>query len=123
MRRNKYNAKPTRYRGRRYDSEAEAGYARSLDLLLKNGDIAWWIPQVTILLGVPENTYRVDFLIGDDTIALWTSTVGVYAVDVKGCETAKFRRDCKLWETYGPFDLKIVKKGVVAEVIPGGGQE
>lgn len=123
MRRNKYNAQPTVYNGVRYDSKAEAKYAESLDLLLENGDIDWWLRQVTIALGVPENKYRVDFVVRCSMNRSGHDDVGVWAVDVKGVETATFRRNARLWARYGPFDLKIVKGGKVDRIIPGGGQE
>ena len=121
--RNKYNAAPTFYHGVRYQSKAEAAYAEGLDLQLKNGDVDWWLPQVTVTLGVPENRYRVDFVVRCSADRSGFGDVGIWAVDVKGVETTAFRRNVRLWKAYGPFDLRIVKNGKVDRIIEGGGQK
>ena len=113
----KYKAIRTEYGGRWYASKAEAARAAELDLLLRAGKIAWWLPQVPICLGLPENRYVVDFLVAESDGG--GNSVTVHAEDVKGTETAKFRRDVKLWLAYAPFPLWIIKRGKVREIIPG----
>jgi hypothetical protein len=109
--RSKYGAIRTEYDGVLYDSKAEAAYALMLDDELRAGLIAGWTRQVRFHLGCPENCYVVDFLV------FGLDGCGVWAVDVKGVETAKFRKDRRLWLRYGPCNLKLVKKGLVDEII------
>ena len=106
----KYLAKRTVYNGVSYASKAEAARAAKLDWM--SGEIRFWLGQPKFRLGCPENIYVPDFLVcmrnGD-----------VYVEDVKGVETAKFRRDKKLWAKYGPCDLWIIWEDH-AEMIEGG---
>lgn len=126
--RSKYHAKKAEYRGESYDSLAEAAYARHLDAEIERGAILWYLRQPKFSLGVPENVYRPDFLV--------IAEAWVAADDVKGTETAKFRRDRKLWLKYGPCPLRVVRlklrysragsgelpsiAGVVLDGVPGG---
>ena len=105
---------PTTYRGRRYDSKAEAKYAEGLDLLKEFGDVAWWIPQVRIELG-EDNWTRVDFLVARKVKL--TSWLVVEAHEVKGHENARFRKIRKLWPKYGICPLHVIKRGKDVEVI------
>lgn len=114
---NKYGAKPTEYGGVRYDSKAEAKRAEALDGLRQAGAVAWWIAQPRFRLGCTENVYVADFLVVDPL------GDGVHVEDVKGQETSKFKRDKKLWRSYGPCPLWIIKGGKVAEIIEGGGSK
>jgi hypothetical protein len=98
------------HNGVRYASKAEAARAAELDQLKRAGEILTWIGQPTVRLGVPENVYRPDFLVIPSPGLPWFE-------DVKGHETAKFRRDKKLWARYGDLPLNIIKKGRVVEVI------
>ena len=107
--RNKYNAKPTQYRGWRFDSKAEANYARQLDIYQETGVISFWLRQTPIDL-TENDRYRPDFLVVD-------ATGDIYVVDVKGAETESFRRIRRLWLKYGPVPLKIVKKGRITETL------
>ena len=119
MARNKYKVSPPserRFNGRTYGSKAEMRYAEQLYVLRDNGHIIEFVEQPRLWLGVPENIYVPDFLVipaEDDP----------YYVDVKGVETAKFKRDKKLWAAYGRLHLLVVKasgkKFEVAEVIRG----
>lgn len=99
--RSKYRNVPTEYNGRRFSSLAEALRAQALDLLITAGEIDCWIPQVPFTLGVPENRYVADFLVIPTQGRPWVE-------DVKGTQTAKFRRDKKLWAAYGPIPLRIL---------------
>jgi hypothetical protein len=107
----KYRSERVEYDGLLYDSRAEAARARELDAQRAAGVIRGWIRQVPFRLGVPENVYRVDFLVFhlDGT---------VHAEDTKGHRTDKFNRDVKLWARYGPCELHIIHKGQVEVVDP-----
>lgn len=106
----KYGAIRTEYAGLSYASKAEAKRAADLDFLVKSGEIFWWLPQVKFRLGCPENVFVVDFLV--------ISTKGIRVEDVKGVETAKFKRDRKLWAAYGPCPLWVIKGRRVEMIIP-----
>ena len=115
--RSKYGVAPKEqrvYRGVLYASKAERMYAQTLDL---RTDTDWWLRQVPVQLG-EDVVYRVDFLVSEKTRA-WDSPGSgiVHAVDVKGAETREFKRVKKLWAKYGPFPLRIVKRGKAVEVI------
>lgn len=110
MSRSKYNNVRTEYNGVMYASKAEALRAYELDLMVKADRIAWWIGQPRFRLGCPENVYVADSLVigyGE----LWVE-------DVKGRETAKFRRDKRLWAKYGPCELRIVRGRKVESIMP-----
>ena len=107
--RNKYRVAPTeqrRFAGRTYGSKAERMYAEELHSCRLSGGIADIVEQPRCWLGVPENVYVPDFLV------IPAEVLGgiPYYVDVKGRETQKFRRDKKLWSSYGWLDLHIVKR-------------
>jgi hypothetical protein len=108
-RRNKYNATPTEYRGWRFDSKAEAEYARLLDTRKESGSVAYWLRQVAFDL-TETDRYRADFLVVE-------SDGTIFAVDVKGMETPRFKKTRKLWERYGCMPLLIVKKNTDTEKI------
>jgi hypothetical protein len=110
-RRSKYRATPTVYGGVRFASKAEAARAAELDLLVRAGVVRWWIGQPTFRLGCPENVYRPDFLVV-------FATGVIQAEEVKGFETAKFRRDRKLWAAYGPVPLVIIKGKTTECILP-----
>lgn len=81
-------------------------YAQQLDLYLQSGELIEVIEQPRLWLGVPENVYVPDFLCIPSP-----STGGTpYMVDVKGVETSAFKRNKKLWASYGRLDLHIVKR-------------
>lgn len=102
------------YGGVLYASKAEAARAAELDLQMMAGVVSWWIGQPLFRLGVPENTYRPDFLV--------VPVEGPARVeDVKGHRTRAFGRNLKLWRSYGPCELWIIERGKVTERIPGGG--
>jgi hypothetical protein len=109
--RSKYRNVPTVYEGVRYASKAEARRAEELDIQRLAGEIRLWIGQPKFRLGCPENVYVPDFFVVDRE--------GWHAEDVKGSETAKFRRDRRLWAKYGPCDLWVIR-GRGVEVIKGG---
>lgn len=101
--RNKYNRSAPEERTwlwKIYDSRAEMEFAQ---LLWLDPSITMIREQPKIELGIPENIYRPDFYIRRDD-------GNEEFIDVKGAETAKFRKDKKLWMRYGPGLLKVVKK-------------
>lgn len=132
FRRNKYRVSPAAERtwhGRVWASKAEMQYAQML-AMGANSVYRLVICQPKILLGVEENVYIPDFFVIDADGAY-------YFVDVKGVETAAFKKVRKLWAAYGPAKLYIAKKrgkyfvyetieegtkaGVGAMAIPRGG--
>ena len=82
--------------GVRYDSKAEANRAAILELLRQAGEVRWWLRQVTVRLGCPENTYRVDFVV-------CVKDGRVHGEDVKAIETREFRRQKLLWKVIRPL--------------------
>ncbi len=107
----KYRNTRTTYDGVSYDSKAEARRAEVLDQYKRAGLIRGWIRQPTFRLGCAENVYRPDFLVFGPNGETW-------AEDVKGAETAKFKRDKKLWARYGPCVLHILKGKHTEEIDP-----
>lgn len=107
--RSKYRNISTVYNGVKYSSKAEAVRAAALDADAAAGLVRFWVAQPKFRLGVPENVYVADFLV--------VGLAAAWVEDTKGCETAKFRRDKKLWASYGPCPLKILRRGKVVEVI------
>ena len=110
-RKQKYNAKPTVYKGRKYDSRAEAKYAIGLDTQMASGIIHLWLRQPAFDLG-EDTRYRADFFVIE-------SSGEFYATDVKGMETASFKKIRKLWSKYGEMPLRVIKKGRLAYTIEG----
>jgi len=101
--RNKYRAKPTIYNGERYDSKAEARHAETLDAMKRAGHLRWVLRQVPIPIGEPgiDKPYRVDFVVCGSNGQVW-------AEEVKGVETAAFRRQKRQWAKRGPFPLLVI---------------
>jgi hypothetical protein len=106
-------ARRTEYAGRVYASKMEANRAAELDLLVRAGAVAWWLPQVTIPLG-PDHKMRVDFLVAErakfGAAASALDALFVHAEDVKGARTREHARHERLWRKYGPFELRIITK-------------
>lgn len=102
-RRHKYNAQRTQRGGVTFASKAEADRWEELKLLEGGGAIVHVQRQVTFRLGCDENRYLVDFLV-------WNTYGEAHAEDVKGLETAAFKRHARLWRRYGPCDLHILKR-------------
>lgn len=106
MPRNKYKVAPAEKRtalGRTFGSQAERRYAEMLEAMWQAGAIRDYICQPRVWLGVVENVYIPDFLVVPEGGT-------PYYVDVKGVQTAKFKRDKKLWAAYGRGRLEIVKE-------------
>jgi len=110
MRRNKYNARPTEYRGWLFGSKLEAEQAAELDVLQGCGKIRWWLRQVPLDL-TEDDRYKLDFLVCDD--------VGnVYGLETKGYETPSWKRTKKLLMKYAPFEIKVVFKNKTILIEP-----
>ncbi len=112
IKRNKYNAKATIYRGWRFDSKAEAEYAKVLDQQIETGHVHFWMRQVPFDI-TEDDRYKCDFLV-------FYTNGEVAAVDVKGVETESWRRTRRLWIKYGPMPLHVVKKGRITETLWNG---
>ena len=96
------------YNGVLYASKAESIRAQELDLLIRSGDVKFWIGQPLFRLGCAENTYRPDFLIipNED----YGAANCPWVEDVKGFETQSFKRHKRLWKAYGPCELRVLKR-------------
>lgn len=94
---------PTEFNGMRFDSKAEAEYAALLELQVKGGHLRWWLRQIPVWLGTPQNRYRVDFLVCDPA-------GGLVFIDVKGMVKPADRKMLELWSVYGPEKLIFVKR-------------
>ena len=104
--------------GIRFDSVTEAIRYRDLKMWLDCGEVRQIRLQPVYHLGCPENTYRADFEVTYRDGEVWTE-------DVKGFETAKFKHDRRLWASYGPNELRILKRvrgRWQTESIKGGGK-
>jgi hypothetical protein len=105
------------WNGKVYDSRAECEYAQILAIKLQAGAILEVVEQPKVLLG-EDTRYFADFLvIGKDE---------QFYIDVKGMETATFRKVKKLWVKYGRLPLHIIRKVrlefVTSEIIQGPNQ-
>lgn len=111
--RGKYNVSPPEqrtWRGRTYASKIECQYAQHLRL---DASIQEVIDQPKVRLG-DDFEYRPDFLV----IPRFGTP---YYIDVKGAETADFRRIRKLWEKHGRLPLHILKRKQQPEILHGQG--
>ncbi len=107
----KYHAQATEYNGRKYPSKSQAARAYDLDMLTRSKAIHGYVEEVTFRLG-PDFRYRADFVVADAS-RMW-------AEDVKGFATPRFKQAVKLWRKYGPFPLHVIGNKST-EVIGGGG--
>jgi predicted nuclease of restriction endonuclease-like RecB superfamily len=112
-RRGKFNVSPPEqrtWRGRTYASKIECQYAQHLRLDAANWEV---IDQPKVRLG-DDFEYRPDFLV-------IPRNGTPYYIDVKGAETADFRRIRKLWEKHGRLPLHIIKRKAETEILNGQG--
>jgi len=97
------------YNGVTYHSMAEANRAAELDLYFRQS-VGFWTRQPYVQLG-PDTVYRPDFLVCDKHTRHGTGPgYDVWFEEVKGFETAHFKRIRKLWLKYGPAKLMIRKR-------------
>jgi len=119
MTRHKYNVAPKEqrmFRGRLYASKAERDYAESLYTSFDAGGIAVIIEQPKRIWFDGVMTYTPDFLVV-------YKIGGADFVDVKGVETAQFRRIVKAWPKAEMLRLVVVKrsgKGWTHRIVEGG---
>ena len=99
--RSKYKATKAAYAGELYDSRAEAAYAAYLDALEKSEQLEVLIRHPRYKLGCPENVYEGDFLVLIGRI--------IVVDDVKGSETAAFKKNKRLWAKYGKWPLRVMR--------------
>ncbi len=105
--RNKFNAKKTKYNGRLYHSKLEAEYAKKLDWRLKAKDIKAVVPQYKISIDVKGShitNYLMDFKVVtlDDSIEMH---------EVKGRETMLWRLKWRLAKVlYPQWKFVLIKK-------------
>jgi hypothetical protein len=84
-----------------YHSKAEAIRAGELALLLRAGVLESVDEQVPIQL-TPGFRTIVDFVCVEKGIT--------FAEEVKGFETQRFRDVRRMWQVYGPYRMKILKR-------------
>jgi hypothetical protein len=116
-RQNKYNVSPTAertYQGVVYASKKEMKKAKELDLLVKAGEISFYLRQVPFNLGgIPSVIYRADFVTfkafveGEpchESIIAW----GINVIETKGFQTPDSKLKMKLFkEKYPALTLVI----------------
>lgn len=89
--------------GKVYASRAEAIRRQDLDQLLLAGVLLEVLEQPRLWLGVRANVYVPDFLV--------VPAVGIpWYEDVKGVETAAFKRNVRLWREFGRLELRILTR-------------
>jgi hypothetical protein len=102
---NKYHATRTEYNGNLYHSKKEAEYAQGLDLLIKAGEIEFYLRQVPFQLqgGV---VYRADFV----TFQRLPNTIwNIKVIEVKGYFTPESKRKMKQFRAaYPNLEIEIV---------------
>jgi hypothetical protein len=105
-RKNKYNAKKTKYNGRYYDSALEAAYAEQLDWRIKAGEIKEVTPQYKISIdvkGVHIANYYMDF-----KVEFTDGRIEMH--EVKGMETPLWRMKWRLSIALNPdWNFVLVK--------------
>lgn len=111
-RRNKYNVSPPADRtfdGKVYASKAEMERAKELRFYIERGDFMEVVEQPRVSLGCRENVYVPDFLVIPYPGTVNSIPQGsAHYEDVKGMETAAFRKNLKLWSKYGRLPLHVL---------------
>lgn len=113
MRASKWRAKPVTIDGVRYASRTEARWICGRLLEVRAGVLKSVTLQPRYQLG--DIAYRADAEVLDAQGNLW-------AEEVKGIETERFRLVRRLWPKYGPWPLHVIKRrgrGWEIEVLPG----
>ncbi len=98
--RSKYGNIRTEYNGRMYASKKEAHYAARLDLLIKCGEIKYYLQQVPLVYP-GGGKLVIDFII-------FYANHGVEYVDVKGTITAMYKAKKRIVEAIYPIKIKEV---------------
>lgn len=105
----KYHNESQNYNGHHYDSKAEAGYAKELDMRLKAGQIASWQPHVKLALNV-EGTHVCDYEI--DFIVTYPDGMEEF-VEVKGAVLPLWELKWRILEAIAPKKYPGVKLTVI----------
>ena len=92
------------------DSKAEARYAAQLDLRVKAGEVAWWLPHVRFPLPAGE-VYECDFLVVETPHPGNEGSQEVAVIDVKGVLTAASKAKIAFVKAIYGIDVEIVKVG------------
>ncbi len=110
----KYNAIRTEYGGVKYASKKEAAQAQKLGLMVKAGEIDFYLRQVPFDLGAGI-TYRADFVtfkyetVEDEDIVDILLCWQVRVIEVKGMSTLAWKLKHKLFkEKYPNLRLEVV---------------
>lgn len=98
FKRNKYNAKSTKYNGRYYHSKLEASYAMELDWRLKAGEVTEIVPQYKISIDV-NNVHITNYFM-DFKVILANGMIEMH--EVKGKETDLWRIKWRLAKALHP---------------------
>lgn len=99
----KFRAKSVEYDGERFASKLEFRFKQHLDLLIKNGEVIFYLMQVPVRM--PGGTKLiVDFQI-------FYANGCVRFIDTKGIETDSFKIKKREVEAIYPFKIEVVKKG------------
>lgn len=95
----KYNAIAVEFDGIRFDSKKEGKYYQELKLRVAAGEVIFFLRQT--VFHIEGGTYRVDFqeFHTDGTI---------HFVDVKGMQTAAFKKSKKQVELRYPVEIEVV---------------
>lgn len=101
MSRHKYHAQPVIIDGIRYDSKTEAMWVCGRMMEVRAGALRNVMRQPRYTLG--DIAYRADLEVCDNQGNVW-------AEDVKGVETQRFRLVRRLWPKYGPHPLHVIKR-------------
>ena len=80
-------------------------------MALATRQIAWWMPQPRVLLGLARVRYVPDFLVIDPG-GSW------FFVDVKGVETERFQVIRQLWGVHGPAPLHVIYRKKTEIIYP-----
>ena len=107
---NKYKVAPKADRthnGKVYPSKAEMTCAITLQA----------DPTITLIIEQPQVPLGEDTVYKPDFFVYRAGANEAYFIDVKGVETADFKRNKRLWAKYGPLPLHIRKNGKVVEIV------
>ncbi|HXK00735.1 MAG TPA: DUF1064 domain-containing protein [Buchnera sp. (in: enterobacteria)] len=99
----KFKAKPINNNGLKFSSTLEYNYYNYLNLLIKSGEVVFFLRQVPFHLpgGVKYVTdYQVFY---SDGMCRF--------IDIKGFETSEFKIKKRIVESLYPVEIEIIKKG------------
>jgi hypothetical protein len=99
----KFKAKPVTDDGQYFASTLEHKYKKHLDMLIKTGDVVFYLQQIPLRL-TGNVKYVVDFLV-------FYSDGSILFEEVKGIMTDVAKIKIKQAEELYPINIKIIKKG------------